>query len=257
VAAGGLPSDPLLFADLPGIGPYTAGAIASIAFGVPAPAVDGNVERVVSRVDALDADPRSPSGRRVIEDRVRGWLVGVPPAEFNQAMMELGARVCTPRSPSCTRCPWVSRCAAAASGDPERWPTKKKKKPPTPMVGVAGLWIGAGGAVLCGRRPKGLLAGLWEPLSGEGTGPAAVRAAFEERAAVEVEVGPRLGEVVHLFSHRRLTLEVFAVRGHGEPRSTGVGYDELRWLAPDRPEVGLSALAQRILEFRASLWALR
>ncbi len=230
---------------LPGIGPYTAGAIASIAFGVPAAAVDGNVERVISRVDGRQEDPRKAAGKRALTERALEITAPGVASEVTQGLMELGALVCTPRSPRCGGCPWHSGCVARQQGTAEQLPRLPKRRKPTPVRGVAGL-LQRGGRVLLGRRPPGLLGGLWEPLMDElGAGERsedAVRRVFRERAGVElVGVVPR-GSIVHVFTHRRLALEVFEVHTSAEP-ALGEGYEALGWL----DQQPLSKLALKVL----------
>jgi A/G-specific adenine glycosylase len=259
---GGLPADPDALRRFPGIGPYTAGAIASIAFGVPTPVVDGNVERVLSRVDAREADPRSSAGRGALWARA-GELVaeadahphesGTGPGDLNQALMELGATVCTPRAPRCHDCPWEVHCLAHASGAVDRLPRRAPRPKPKAVRGAAGILWQQGRVLLGQRPPRGLLGGLWEPIStqlprGEAADSAVVRA-FREQAGLEVRVGEPLGQVVHVFTHRRLTLEVVEVTrtDAAQPRCLGT-YQALRWVDPARPDgVGLSTLARRTL----------
>ena len=247
VAGCGLPDDLDGLRALPGIGPYTAGAIASIAFGVRTPLVDGNVERVLSRLDALTADPRR-EGRQPLWDRAAGLHEGLDgaPGDLNQALMELGATVCTHKAPRCGRCPLAAGCAGRA--DPGAYPVKAPKPPPKPVWAVAGL-LRSGRSVLLGRRRKGgLLGGLWEPVRADlaaGAHPEDALLAAFLAAGFQVRVTAGLGEVVHVFTHRRLACSVYALEGEGTPRPGGP-YDEVRWLA-DPEQVGLSALARRIL----------
>ncbi len=240
---GELPEDPDALRDLPGIGDYTAGAIASIAFGRPEPAVDGNVRRVLSRLHDLPgpgaAELRRLAAALVPEDR---------PGDFNQALMEFGATVCTPRAPRCEACPLAEHCRARAAGTQLERPLPKPSKPiPEDDVGTA-VVVAPDGALLLVRRPDdGLLAGLWEfpgaPVgSGEAPVDAARRAAGhalrtaathgEEaetpspgpaapRAAPAGTVDPYIasrpardratpiGSVVHTFTHRRTTYHAF------------------------------------------------
>ena len=217
VEAEGLPADPQALRRLPGIGPYTAGAIASIAFGVRTGLVDGNVERVLSRLDASEVDPRSSAGKRALWDRVEGLQQAHEghPGDLNQALMELGAMVCQPRTPRCEICPLADVCVGRARGVAASLPRKAKKKPPVPVYGVSGL-LRCEGRVLMGQRPKsGLLGGLWEPISADVDADAdpveALREAFLERCGLRVEVGAPLGQIVHVFTHRRLSCRVYDI----------------------------------------------
>lgn len=257
VEAGGLPDSVSGLRELPGIGPYTAGAVASIAFRVRTALVDGNVERVISRLDARPEDPKR-AGKKAMWARVTELHDAAPsdshPGDLNQALMELGATVCTPRSPRCGGCPLQAGCLAEATGDPESFPVLPARKKPTPVRGVAGLaWID--GHLVMGRRPPGLLGGLWEPIGAE-IDPTAdpaleLRTAFFDRAGLQVEVLGLRGEVTHTFTHRKLTCSVFDVRASRTAGETGVPhpadyYTDVR-LVDDPESVPLSALARRIL----------
>jgi A/G-specific adenine glycosylase len=251
VARGGLPADVAGLLELPGIGPYTAGAIASIAFGLPAAAVDGNVERVLSRVDGIETNPRSPQGARALRARAEAIsAVGVA-AEVTQALMELGATVCTPRRPRCAQCPWQEPCVARRGGRAEELPRLPARTKPLPVQGVAGLLWRADG-VWMGRRPPGLLGGLWEPVMAEVDGslaPAvAVRQAYARRAGLEVQVVRPLGQVVHVFTHRRLVLEVFELVELGpSPSGPDGSYEALVSWDGNRQTLALSKLAEKVL----------
>ncbi len=149
--------------ELPGIGAYTAAAIASIAFGVDAPVLDGNVERVLSRWLALGCDPKSGPARERLLEAAAGLLVPERPGDGNQALMELGATICVPKRPRCLLCPIRSGCVGAAQGDPERYPVarpKRERERRRMTVAVAEKE----GRVLLFRRPDAspLLAGTWE-----------------------------------------------------------------------------------------------
>ncbi|MEN0066724.1 MAG: A/G-specific adenine glycosylase [Myxococcota bacterium] len=245
--------------ELPGVGPYTAGAIASIAFGVRAPLVDGNVERVVSRLDARAEDPRG-AGKKALWARVTDLHEAAPeeiaPGDLNQALMELGATVCKPKQPRCDVCVLSSGCLAHAANEVAAYPKKKPKKPPTPMFSVAGIWRRPDGVVL-GRRPnKGLLSGLYEPIGmeiGPEDDPAeALVKAFRERIGVTVKRAHRVGEVVHVFSHRRLRAAVFWIEeAEGSPECRE-GYSEVT-VRQDPEDVALSTLARRILALQPQL----
>ena len=154
-SAGGFPTSETELRKLPGIGTYTSAAIAAIAFGKPAPAVDTNIARVISRVHAL-ADP----SRRELEDRMRDIVSAGPPGDLVQAMMDLGATICTPAQPRCGSCPLRRRCRALASGQPEAFPRRRPKKVRPQRFGRA-YWIERDGAVWLVRRPpRGLLGGM-------------------------------------------------------------------------------------------------
>ncbi|RLB45135.1 MAG: A/G-specific adenine glycosylase [Deltaproteobacteria bacterium] len=231
---------------LQGIGPYTAGAVASIAFDRPAAIVDGNVVRVLSRLRGL----REDVGQKAIMDRLWSWSESLVSAgrragDFNQAMMELGATVCLPRAPLCLSCPLRNHCDAERSGDAESLPIKASRKKPKVVSAVA-VWIERRGKVLVVQRPEtGLMANLWELPGGEidvkKPQEADTRAAV--RAATGLAIGQleRAGQVTHLFTHRKLTLHVHVAR-RIEGRVHLGDLQAFRWLAPhalaDLPQAG-------------------
>lgn len=155
---------------LPGIGDYTAGAILSIAFGVPAPAVDGNVLRVFARLDNSSADITKPAAKREFTARVLEEMPKERPGPYNEALMELGALVCLPNgAPKCEVCPLAAQCKGRAAGRAEQLPVKTAKPEKTLVPVTAALITGPQGVLLQRRPSKGLLAGLWQPLAFEGT----------------------------------------------------------------------------------------
>ncbi len=159
---GEVPSSPEAFAALPGVGPYTTGAVMSIAFDQPVPAVDGNVLRVMSRYLAIDRPITDPAVKRRITDETAAWLTEVPPSELTQALMELGALVCVPRDPNCAACPLQPGCAAFAAGRTKELPVKKPKVQRR-RVTVVALWCDHEGRILLEQRPRdGLLADMWQ-----------------------------------------------------------------------------------------------
>lgn len=159
---GRIPTDEAGLATLPGIGPYTKGAILSIAFGQPYPAVDGNVLRVMSRVLANHQPIQSKALKDAVFDEVLEWMEGVPPADLSQALMELGALVCTPRNTDCANCPIVEDCRAHRLGVVESLPVRRPKAARR-MVDVVSLWLETDDGLLMQQRPsEGLLAGLWQ-----------------------------------------------------------------------------------------------
>jgi len=156
------PNTPESFAVLPGVGPYTTGAVMSIAFGLPVPAVDGNVLRVITRLGAIADAIELPAVKRTVAVIVQRLLNVTPPADLTQAVMELGALVCTPKTPKCTLCPVQDFCLAYAQGltdvIPRKTPKKKRKQ-----VDINALWLERDGYVLmCQRQHQGLLADMWQ-----------------------------------------------------------------------------------------------
>jgi len=151
VLRNGFPRTEAEWRNLPGIGPYAAAAISSIAFGERAAAVDGNVVRVLSRLHATNGPVR---------ELARAWLSPRSPGDHNQALMELGATVCTPRAPSCPRCPLTSSCRGRS--DPTRYPKPRAKPRITEERLAVALIVRDGRVQLVRRSPDGLLAGMWE-----------------------------------------------------------------------------------------------
>ena len=192
---------------LPGVGPYTAAAIAAIAFDIPASPVDGNIERVTARLRRI-TDPL-PGGKKAIQAAARDLTPSKRPGDFAQAMMDLGAMVCTPRAPKCGLCPWHDPCAARAAGDAADLPARAPKKAKPTRHGIV-FWIvdGQGRVLLRRRAERGLLGGMMEVPSTDwrddpwGMGEAAGQAPLA--AAVWAEAG----EVRHTFTHFHLRLTV-------------------------------------------------
>ena len=227
---GAVPSTPEGLRALPGIGAYTAGAIASIAFGLPQPAVDGNIRRVLARYFQL----ASPTPNE-LEHRAGQLIDPVRPGDFNQALMELGSQVCTPRNPRCSDCPLRRDCAALACGAPTDYPARKPKRQ-TPHFDVAvGVVFDAQGRLLIQRRPEeGLLGGLWELPGGKRRNGESLQETCQrelcEELGITVSVGDLIGTVRHAYSHFRITLHAFRCSiATGTPRSTA-GLP-VRWVA--------------------------
>jgi A/G-specific adenine glycosylase len=242
---GAVPDDPADFRSLPGVGRYTAGAVMSIAFGREEPLVDGNVRRVFARwLD--DPDPAEVELWRLAE----ALVPGASPGELNQALMELGATVCTPRKPRCEACPAAPFCAARAAGTQEERPARKTRKP-LPHEDTAVAVVEHDGRVLLVRRPlDARLGGMWAfPFvvrhRGEEVGAAAERAA-REGLAMEVRAGEAVGTVEHVFTHVRASYH--AVRCAvltGDPRP--LRYDDFAWATPEEvSRYALPVAQQRI-----------
>jgi A/G-specific adenine glycosylase len=210
--AGQLPRDVGALLALPGIGPYSAGAIASIAFGLPEPIVDGNVVRVLSRLFALRGDPAKAPLKQELWRLARQLVPADRPSDFNQSLMELGATICTPSSPRCTECPVAKDCQGLAQGIERELPELAKRKAPT-EVATAAAYVRRGDAVLLRQMPADAprWAGLWvlpftQLSSGETVLNAAERALGE--AALRGSAKSVLREARHTITRFRITLSV-------------------------------------------------
>jgi len=228
---------------LPGVGGYTAGAIASIAFGKAVPAVDGNARRVLMRLFAVTAAIDRPSTVRQVQALAEKLVPASAPGDFNQALMDLANSLCTPRKPACSRCPLEKQCRARREGNEEAIPQRPQRGRIPERQAVAALIQNRKGRLLVVQRPgKGLLSALWKLPGGflrEGEAPAEglIRAVREE---VGVESKPQLplGAVRHSYTHFRMILHVFTgLIACGRPRALLGG--EIRWAAPE----DLAALA--------------
>ena len=195
---------------LPGIGPYTAAAIAAIAFDRPATVVDGNVERVVTRLYAIDTP--LPGAKPGIHARTSALLPPARPGDFAQAMMDLGATICTPRRPACALCPLNADCRALQEGDPEFYPVKAAKKAKPLRVGAAYVAIRPDGSVFLKRRPaRGLLGGMAEVPGTIWT--ARIDGATDLSAAPFAANWQAAGVISHVFTHFELRLTVWRASG--------------------------------------------
>ena len=198
---------------LPGVGAYTAGAIASIAFGRASAAVDGNVERVVARHRGFDQPIGTPAARKFVESVVDGWQDRDHPGDFNQALMELGALVCTPTSPTCDACPIAADCVARIDRVVEQLPVKQPKRAPIEVQARVALVL-AGGSALGYRIPAGQPNAGQIELPGPGVlqsaSAADLAAAARERFAADVRPGPVVARIRHAITHHRIVLQAHA-----------------------------------------------
>lgn len=227
-ALGGFPQTEAELRELPGLGPYTAAAIAAIGFGERAVVVDANVERVVARLFAI-AEPL-PAARKPIRQRAEEITPEVRSGDFAQAMMDLGSSICTTREPKCLLCPLAQHCEARAMGDPARLPVKAPKKPRPERKGRA-FWIEREGTVWLVTRPgKGMLGGM-RALPDDGW------SAQADGSGQAPHAGDckSLGAVCHVFTHVSLTLEV--VRLDANPSGEGEW-----WPLDDLDSAGLPTL---------------
>lgn len=203
------------FLSLKGVGPYTGGAVLSIAYGLPEPAVDGNVMRVISRLLTIWEDIAKPSTRKIFEQAVEVLMYKENPSSFNQALMELGAIICTPISPSCLLCPVQNHCQAFEEGLQRELPVKTKKKSDKKVHMGAVVLMTSDGRILIEKRPNsGLLANLWQFPNVElpvGINPKNVLESFIEmeygvKAKVNAE---KATEITHVFSHLTWNIDVY------------------------------------------------
>lgn len=241
---GRLPSDPAQLAELPGVGAYTAAAVAAIAFRQPVVPIDGNAERVLSRLIALEKP--LPAARRALQQTAGRLAARDRADDVAQALMELGALVCTPRRPACLACPWRPHCRAAATGAPESFPRKAARGTRPERFAIAFLLTAPDGAVLFRRRPlDGLLGGMIElPSTGWMDSWAAAEAAADTAAPRPASWQPVPGEVEHGFTHMRLRFRLLQGRV-----ST---IDEGLWTPPARfGELALPTMTKRLLRHAA------
>lgn len=199
---GDLPADYDALRSLPGIGDYTAGAIASIAFGIPAPAVDGNVLRVFARIYNDDGDVMQPATKRLFTERVLDQMPKETPGPYNEALMELGALICVPGTPHCEACPLADRCQGYAAGRQGELPVKPAPKAKTPVAVTVALVESPAGLLLQRRPSKGLLAGLWQPAAWEGALTQPELAEELAKIGVQVAWGEALPAARHVFTHK-------------------------------------------------------
>ena len=255
--AGRVPDDASVLRQLPGIGRYTAGAIASIAFDRPEPVLDGNVRRVLARILAFDGAKTGLGAMERALWEVAATLVrGSRPGDLNQALMELGALVCTPRNPDCKACPVAVHCRARTNGDPEAYPAARARKP-TVQVRVAVALVSRGQRVLL-ERPEsgGPFRGRWDlpavEMASSDDGCDALRHAVAARHGLEIRPGGRAAVASHGIMHRRLRLEVHTcslVRGSVSSNAA------LRWVDPEKlSDVPVSGATRKLIglcgEFR-------
>ena len=216
---GRVPSDPAELMRLPGVGRYTAAAVTSIAFDAPVPAVDGNVQRFLSRLFAETGDITRPDTQKRLEEHARILL---PPAErgiHNQAVMDFGALVCAP-VPRCADCPVAEVCLARSRGIERELPTRPARRGTAIQEFVVARILDQEGRTLLHRRPDdGLLAGFWEFPNVPAT-KGDIRAAFQETLGLCIEPGEALGKVSHAFTHRRWLLDVRAATLASAPPDT-------------------------------------
>ncbi len=250
---GQVPNDPAALRRLPGIGRYTAGAILSLAFGQDAPALDGNVRRVLCRLFAIEEDPRLPAVQRHLWDLAHSLLPPGKAGPFNEALMDLGATVCTPQAPRCLVCPLLGLCESQRQGLQENIPPKKGRRPLPHYDVTAAVIEDVEGRLLVAQRPlHKLLGGLWKFPGGkreEGeTLEECLARELREELGIEVTVGEEIVSFPHAYTHFRITLHVFRCRiVSGTPQPLEVA--AVRWAGTDElTELAFARTDRRILE---------
>jgi A/G-specific adenine glycosylase len=277
VADGGgvFPRDPAAARRLPGVGEYTAGAVLSIAYDLPEPALDGNALRVLARLHGIEGDPRSSTVHRRLHSIVASCLPRRGASDFNQALMELGALVCTPAKPSCPSCPWKASCKASAQGRTGHIPTRRPRRDPVEVHSSAAVVRRAGWILLMRQGVPGSLGRFWELPGTAGADLDAERAPRRSRAAAPaqrtraragrqgargqarrlagllarqetpllLDVGDPLARVRHTVTHRRIILTAYSARLKG-PLPQG----DYRWARPgELGSIPLGTLTRKVL----------
>jgi len=242
--AGRFPESAAALRALPGIGDYTAAAIAAIAFDEPAAVVDGNIERVLARVFRIETP--LPAAKKEIR-RLQSALTPERRAgDYAQAMMDLGATICTPKKPACSLCPWNDACAGHREGDAESFPRRGQKAVRPSRRGTAYVAVRSDGAVLLRKRPdRGLLGGMIEVPGSDWTSAAAAAAEGPDAAPYPAEWRRIAAPVEHVFTHFSLTLEIYtATFGAAVPAPAGHYWAE----AADVPGEALPSVMRKAIE---------
>lgn len=243
--SGRLPSSAAELEQLPGVGPYTAAAVASLAFAEPVPVVDGNVIRVAARFLAMADDPRGADGRRRVVDWVGSMMVGADPGAVNEALMELGATVCLPAAPECVSCPLAPRCQAFAAGRQERYPPPRRRRSPVDLRWVAACCVDRRGRWLMRQVAEGpILRGLWLPPLAELTGDRPAVDVALELVHVPLAEPPVLLQVVrHSITHRRIRVHPVKMLVAAADDDGCLG----RWADPESNSLPTSSLFMKLI----------
>ncbi len=216
ILRGGFPNQIDELETIQGIGPYTAAAIAAIAFDQPAVPVDGNVERVLSRLLLIEAI--LPAAKPVFREYAQAWTSANRPGDFAQALMDLGATICTPRAPTCDLCPWQASCGAFKQGRQSEFPKKQAKKKKPIRYGTSWVHLDPEGVLVTKRAQSGLLGGMLEV---PGTPWREDPSSQDIPALSELSKGLTwldAGQVVHVFTHFELKVQVYAAHSpHSQP----------------------------------------
>lgn len=252
---GRIPDNKRDISALRSVGPYTAGAILSIAFGQPEPAVDGNVMRVLSRVLFIEDDIAKASTRKRFESIVQELIPRGRTSAFNQGLMELGAVICTPKAPKCLLCPVKEHCGAFAKGKQEELPVKSRKKPPKVVPMTVAVVKNETGDVLIRRRPQeGLLAGLWEFPGFETSRVEDVPDLMKRSYGANIRLIRHMCDIRHVFTHLKWEMAVHeGIALTSVPRSEDVRFVSVKDLDKYAFSVSHQKIIQRLKE-EPSTW---
>jgi len=230
---GEIPRDLSELRNLPGIGRYTLGAIASIAFGMDVSALDGNIKRVYARIFDIDEPVDSPAGEKILWGLADEHLPKRHAGDYNQALMDLGAMICVPKNPRCLICPIMELCKARQNGTQDQRPVIKPKKEVPHYIDAAGVIIKRGKVLLAQRPPDGLLASMWEFPNGRVSNdpmkglPKALKTTYKLRLRVK-QGQEALGIVQHGYSHFKVTVYVFSSELISMPKGTNLKWVPLK-----------------------------
>ena len=230
---GKIPADPNEFSKLPGVGPYICAAVMSIVFNMPTPTVDGNAVRVISRLNSINIP--YPRSKKKIHALLAGLIDPINPGCFNQAVMDLGREICTPKSPRCSVCPVYKHCSAHMNNIVYKYPLRMKNiSRPHYHIAVAIIWNN-NRILISKRKSTGLLGGLWEFPGGKiqpgEDGPGCVVRKAQEILNVLVDPGACIKKIKHSYSHFSITVEAYRCRFiGGNPGALGCA--DFRWIFP-------------------------
>ena len=235
---GKVPIDEKALRELPGIGPYTAAAILSLAFNMDVPVLDGNVERAVARLVDLDQPVKSTESRKFIQNTLMAWLPKGQARAFNQAMMELGATVCAPFHPACGSCPVSGLCRALRKGTVLQRPVRSPRTQTVAVTAAVGI-IGEDGKVFIQKRlPEGLMARLWEfpggKVKGKESPEECLRRELLEELGVRVSIVKKLAVIRHAYTRFRVRLHAYICKLDPPAQKIRLGAAvEGRWVSLD------------------------
>lgn len=249
---GQLPAARAALLELPGIGPYTAGAILSIAFDQAEPILDGNLRRVLTRVFQITSPIQTTETEKILWDISAELVPADNPGDFNQSLMELGALVCLPKNPRCGDCPLSQDCQANSLGIQGDLPVRKEKSP-LPHLQVTAAVISRDGQVLLAKRPSGgMLGGMWEfpggtQESGE-TLPETLFREIREELNLEIKIEDQLGIYHHAYTHYKVTLHAYQCRLISEDLQLNY-HTEAAWVSPqDLPAYPMGKIDRQIAD---------